>query len=157
MCVLALVLVERDPAQALQLLDEASEVAAPMRDRFIPLAHPAWSERGSRSSWPDRPPARSPRRRSRRCSTSSPEQRDVASRWQLFAMAAYLLVHGPAADVATVAGIFEARSVENNRRQWLDGVARARAELGDDTFEQLVADGAALNDDEAIAFLCGRP
>ena len=61
---------------------------------------------------------------------------DLASRWQLFAMAAYLLVHRPAADVATVVGIFEARHVENNRRQWLDGVDRARAELGDDTFEQ---------------------
>jgi len=36
-------------------------------------------------------------------------------------------------------------------------VARARAELGDDTFEKLIGDGAALNDDEAIAFLCGRP
>ena len=72
-------------------------------------------------------------------------------------MAAFLLVHRPAADVATVAGIFKARHVENNRRQWLDGVARARAELGDDTFEKLIGDGAALNDDEAIAFLCGRP
>ena len=61
---------------------------------------------------------------------------DVASRWQLFAMAGYLLVHRPAADVATVVGIFETRDVENNRRQWLDGVARARAELGDDRFER---------------------
>ena len=58
---------------------------------------------------------------------------DLASRWQIFAMAAFLLVHRPAADVATVVGIFEARHVENNRRQWLDGVARARAELGDDS------------------------
>ena len=47
-------------------------------------------------------------------------------------MAADLLVHGPAADMTTVAGIFEARGVETNRR------------------------GAALNDDEAVAFLCGR-
>ena len=31
-----------------------------------------------------------------------------------------------------------------------------RAELGDATFEQLVAGGAALNDDEAVAFLCRR-
>jgi hypothetical protein len=57
--------------------------------------------------------------------------------------------------VATVAGIFEARGVENNRRQWLNGVARARAEFGDATFEQLLAGGAGLNDDEAVAFLCG--
>ena len=81
---------------------------------------------------------------------------DLASRWQLFAMAAYLLVHRPAADVATVVGIFKARHVENNRRQWLAGVDRARAELGDDTFEQIVGQGAELSDDEAIAFLCGR-
>jgi Ca2+-binding RTX toxin-like protein len=33
------------------------------------------------------------------------------------------------ADVATVVGIFEARHVENNRRQWLAGVAWACAEL----------------------------
>ena len=81
---------------------------------------------------------------------------DLASRWQLFAMAGYLLVHRPAAGVATVVGIFEARHVENNRRQWLAGVERARAELGDDTFERLVGQGAELSDHEAIAFLCGR-
>ena len=66
------------------------------------------------------------------------------------------MLHRPAADVATVVRIFEARHVENNRRQLLDGVARARAELGDDTFEQLVGQGAALNDHDAIAFLAGH-
>jgi hypothetical protein len=81
---------------------------------------------------------------------------DLASRWQMFAMAAYLLVQRPAADVATVVGIFHARHVENNRRQWLAGIERARAELGDDTFQQIVGQGAELNDDHAIAFLCGR-
>ena len=82
---------------------------------------------------------------------------DIASRWQLFAMAGYLLAHRPAADVATVVGIFETRAVENNRRQWQDGVARARAELGDDRFAELVRAGAALNDDDAVAFLCDPP
>jgi hypothetical protein len=71
-------------------------------------------------------------------------------------MAAYLLVHRPAADVATVVGIFKARDVENNRRQWLAGVDRARAELGDDTFARIVDRGAELTDHEAIAFLCGH-
>jgi predicted ATPase/DNA-binding SARP family transcriptional activator len=37
LCVLALVLVERDPIQARRLLDEASVIAASIRDRFIPL------------------------------------------------------------------------------------------------------------------------
>ena len=60
------------------------------------------------------------------------------------------------ADVATVVGIFEARRVENNRRQWLAGVARARAELGDGAFELFVARGAELNDHEAIVFVCGH-
>lgn len=81
---------------------------------------------------------------------------DLASRWQLFAMAAYLLVHRPAADVATVVGIFKARHVENNRRQWIEGVHHARAELGDDTFEQIVDRGAELNDQDAINFLRGH-
>ena len=37
LCVLAFVLVERDPVQARQLLDMASEIVAPVRDRFAPL------------------------------------------------------------------------------------------------------------------------
>jgi hypothetical protein len=67
-----------------------------------------------------------------------------------------LLVHRPAADVATVVGIFKARRVENNRRQWLAGVDRARTSLGDDVFEQIVGQGAELTDHEAIAFLRGH-
>jgi hypothetical protein len=77
---------------------------------------------------------------------------DVSNRWQLFATAGYLLVHRPTDDVATVVGIIEARGVENNRRQWLAGVAHARAELGDEAFEGLVGVGAGLDDEEAIAF-----
>ena len=154
LCVLALVLVERYPAQALQLLDEASEVA-PMRDRFIPLRiHLVRArveiELAESSAGPIAASAIT------EVFDEVARTADVTSRWQLFAMAGYLLVHRPAADVATVVGIFEARGVENNRRQWLDGVSRARDELGGDTFEQLVGGGAALNDDEAIAFLCGR-
>jgi hypothetical protein len=49
------------------------------------------------------------------------------------------------------------RSASASRQLWLDGVARARAELGDDRFEELVAAGAALSDDEAVAFLCEPP
>ena len=49
------------------------------------------------------------------------------------------------------------RSASASRRQWLDGVTRARAELSDDRFEELVAAGAALSDDEAVAFLCEPP
>ena len=59
-------------------------------------------------------------------------------------MAAYLLAFRPADDVATVVGIFEHREVENNRRQWQDGVARARDELGAERFAELVAVGASL-------------
>jgi hypothetical protein len=50
-------------------------------------------------------------------------------------------------------GIFEHRDVENNRRQWQDGVARARDELGAERFAELVAVGASLSDEEAVAFL----
>ena len=50
------------------------------------------------------------------------------------------------------------RSASASRQLWLDGIARARAELGDDQFEELVAAGAALSgDDEAVAFLCEPP
>ncbi len=154
LCVLALVLVERDPNQARQLLDEAAEIGAPVRDRFtwlrIQLARARVEiELAGSLAGPIAASAVS------QVFDELARTSELASRWQIFAMAAYLLVHGPAADVATVAGIFEARGVENNRRQWLDGVARARAELGEATFEQLVAGGAALNDDEAVAFLCG--
>jgi predicted ATPase/DNA-binding SARP family transcriptional activator len=155
LCVLALVLVERDPMQARQLLVEASEIAAPMRDRFtllriqvigarveIELADSSASEIATAAI--------------KQVVNELAETGDLASRWQFFAMAAFLLVHRPAADVATVVGIFQARDVEINRRQWLDGVARARVEFGDDTFEELVRNGAAMDDDEAIAFLCGH-
>ena len=81
---------------------------------------------------------------------------DLGSRWQIIAMAANLLVHRPAVDVATVVGIFAARHVENNRRQWLAGVDRARAELGIEAFDEMVGRGAELNDQDAIAFLCRR-
>jgi len=54
-------------------------------------------------------------------------------------------------------GIFEHRDVENNRRQWQDGVARARDELGAERFAELVAVGASLSDEEAVAFLCEPP
>lgn len=156
LCVLALVLVERDPAQARQLLVEATETAAAVHDRFTQLRIQLIGARvdielAKSSAGPIAASA------IRQVLDELARTSDLASRWQIFAMAAFLLVHRPAADVATVAGIFKARHVENNRRQWLDGVARARAELGDDTFEKLIGDGAALNDDEAIAFLCGRP
>ena len=49
-----------------------------------------------------------------------------------------------------------ARHVENNRRQWIEGVHHARAELGDDAFEQIVDRGAELNDQDAINFLRGH-
>jgi hypothetical protein len=81
---------------------------------------------------------------------------DLATRWQIFTAAAPLLLHRPAADVATVVGIFKARQVENNRRQWVAGVERARIELGDDTFDLIVEHGAEMSDDEAVAFLCGH-
>ena len=155
LCVLALVLVERDPAGGRALLDEASEVIAPVRDRFTPLRIQLIRARveielAGSSAGPIAASAIT------QVFDELARTSDLASRWQIFAMAAFLLVHRPAADVATVVGIFEARHVENNRRQWLAGVERARAELGDDPFEQLVAHGAALTDDEAIAFLCGR-
>ena len=147
---------ERDPAEARQLLVEAAEAAAPVRDRFLHLRIQLVRARVdielARSS--AGPIAASA---IRQVFDELARTSDLARRWQIFAMAAFLLVHRPAADVATVVGIFEARHVENNRRQWLDGVARARADLGHDSFERLVADGAALTDDEAIAFLCGNP
>ena len=154
---LALVLVERDPVQARQLLDEASEIAAPIRDRFPPLRIQLIRARVEieLARLVRRPDRR--RRRSARCSTSSPEPATSPAAGSSSPWLRYLLVHRPAADVATVVGIFEARHVENNRRQWLAGVDRARAELGDDTFDALVGQGAELNDDEAIAFLCGNP
>jgi hypothetical protein len=156
LCVLALVLVERDPAQARGLLVEAAEIAAPVRDRFIQLRIQLYRARveielAESSVGPIAASA------IREVFDALSRTSDLASRWQIFAMAGFLLVHRPAADVATVVGIFDARRVENNRRQWVDGVARARAALGDEAFERLVGDGAALNDDEAVAFLCGRP
>jgi predicted ATPase/DNA-binding SARP family transcriptional activator len=155
LCVLAFVLVERDPLQARLLLDEASEIVAPIRDRFIRLRIQLIRARveielANSSAGPIAAEAIS------QVFNELARTSDLASRWQIFAMAAYLLVHRPPADVATVVGIFEARHVENNRRQWLAGVERARAELGDDTFERLVSQGAELNDPDAIAFLCGR-
>ena len=59
--------------------------------------------------------------------------------------------------MATVVGIFEARGVENNRRQWLPDIAQARAEVGAEAFDALVGVGAGLDDEEAIAFLCAAP
>jgi hypothetical protein len=155
LCVLAFVLVERDPLQARLLLDEASEIVAPIRDRFIRLRIQLIRARveielANSSAGPIAAEAIS------QVFNELARTSDLASRWQIFAMAAYLLVHRPPADVATVVGIFEARHVENNRRQWLAGVERARAELGDDTFERLVSQGAKRNDPDAIAFLCGR-
>ncbi len=155
LCVLALVLVERDPVQARQLLVEASEIAAPVRDRFTLLRimlirARVEIEQAESSAGPIAASAIT------QVFDELARTGDLASRWQIFAMAAFLLAHRPAADVATVVGIFQARHVENNRRQWLEGVARARAELGDDRFEQLVGQGTALNDHEAIAFLSGR-
>jgi predicted ATPase/DNA-binding SARP family transcriptional activator len=156
LCVLALVLLEGDPVEARQLLDEAAAVIAPVRDRFTPLRIALVGARveielAGSSAGPIAAAAIA-QVFDELASTS-----DVASRWQLFAMAGYLLAHRPAADVATVVGIFETRGVENNRRQWLDGVARARAELGDDRFAELVRAGAALTDDDAVAFLCDPP
>jgi hypothetical protein len=156
LCVLALVMLERDPIAARELLDEAAAVIAPVRDRFTQLRVELVQARveielaGS---------AAGPLAASALAQVFEALARtgDLASRWQLFAMAAYLLAFRPAPDVATVVGIFEHREVENNRRQWQDGVARARAELGDDRFEQLVAAGAALTDDQAVAFLCEPP
>ena len=155
LCVLALVLVERDPNQARQLLEEASAIAAPVRDRFTQLRIQMIRARveielAESSAGTIAASAVS------QVFDELARTSDLASRWQIFAMAAYLLVHRPAADVASVVGIFQARGVENNRRQWLDGVTRARAELGGDAFERLVGAGAAMNDDEAIAFLSGR-
>ena len=155
LCVLAFVLVERDPVQARQLLDEASEIVAPIPDRFVRLRIQlirarADIELAKSSAGPIAASAVS------KVFDELARTSDLASRWQLFAMAAYLLVHRPAADVATVVGIFKARHVENNRRQWLEGVDRARTELGDDTYEQIVDQGAELNDHDAINFLCGH-
>ena len=155
LCVLAVVLVERDPTKARQLLDEASEIAATVGDRFIPLRIQMIRARveielANSSAGPIAAAAVS------QVFDELARTSDLGSRWQLFATAAFLLVHRPAAEVATVVGIFSARNVENNRRQWLAGVDRARAELGDDTFEQIVGRGAELNDEQAIAFLCGR-
>ena len=155
LCVLALVLIERDPIQARQLLDEASEIAAPVRDRFAPLRIQmirARVEIELAGTFAGPIAAATVSQVFDELARTS----DVASRWQSFAMAAYLLVHRPAVDVATVVGIFDARHVENNRRQWLAGVDRARAELGAATFDQSVGRGAELNDHEAIAFLCGQ-
>ena len=155
LCVLALVLVDRDPIQARQLLDEASEIAAPVRDRFAKLriqmirARVELELAGS-SAGPIAAVAVS------RVFDELARSSDLASRWQVFAMTAYLLIHWPAADVATVVGIFDARNVVNNRRQWLEGVDRARAELGQEAFDEIVGRGAELNDDEAVAFLRGR-
>jgi predicted ATPase/DNA-binding SARP family transcriptional activator len=156
LCVLALVLVERDPAQARQLLAEATETAAAVHDRFIHLRIQLVRARveielAKSSAGPIAASA------IRQVFDELARTSDLASRWQIFAMAAFLLPHRPAADVATAVGIFDARHVENNRRQWVEGVARAHAELGDDTFARLVSEGAALNDAEAIAFLCGNP
>jgi predicted ATPase/DNA-binding SARP family transcriptional activator len=155
LCVLAFVLVERDPVQARLLLDEASEIAALVRDRFLPLRiqliraradiELATSAAGTIAA-----------SAVTKVFDELARTGDLASRWQLFAMAAYLLVHRPAADVATVVGIFQARHVENNRRQWREGVNRARAELGHDTFDQFVGRGTRLGDQDAIDFLCGR-
>ena len=121
LCVLALVLVERDPAQALQLLDEASEVAAPMRDRFIHLRIRLVRARveielAESSAGPIAASAIT------EVFDEVARTADVASRWQLFAMAGYLLVHRPAADVATVVGIFEAA----RRREQPPPMARRR-------------------------------
>ncbi len=155
LCVLAFVLVERDPVRARQLLDEASGIVAPVRDRFTPLRIQLIRARAdielAKSSAGTIAASAVTKVFDELARTS-----DLASRWQLFAMAAYLLVHRPAADVATVVGIFKARRVENNRRQWLTGIDSARAELGDDTFEQIVGRGAELDDHEAVAFLCGH-
>jgi hypothetical protein len=155
LCALALVLVERDPVQARQLLDQASEVAAQVRDGFLPLRIQLIRARAdielARSSAGEIA-----------VSAVSKVFDDLAragglvGRWELFSMAAHLLVHRPAADVATVVGIFNARRVENNRRQWITGVERARTELGNDSFERIVEHGAEMSDDEAVAFLCGH-
>jgi predicted ATPase/DNA-binding SARP family transcriptional activator len=153
LCVLALVLVESDPSQSRQLLDEAAEVAAPVRDRFTQLRIRMVRARVE-IEFADSTTGRIAAAAVSQVFDELARTGDVASRWQLFAMAGYLLVHRRAADVATVVGIFEARGVENNRRQWLIGVAQARAELGAEAFEGLVAIGARLDDDEAIAFLC---
>jgi hypothetical protein len=155
LCVLALVLVERDPIGARDLIDEASRIASPIRDRFTQLRIQMIRARVeievSKSSAGPIAAAAISEVLNELARTS-----ELASRWQLLAMAGYLLVHRSAADVATVVGIFNARHVENNRRQWLTGVDQARGQLGDDTFDQLVARGAELNDDDAIAFLCGH-
>ncbi|MGH9272942.1 MAG: BTAD domain-containing putative transcriptional regulator [Ilumatobacteraceae bacterium] len=156
LCVLALVLVERHPGQSRRLLDEAAEIAAPVRDRFTQLRIQLIRARVEIEQV-DSPAGPIAALAIGQVFDELARTSDLASRWQFFAMAAFLLAHRPAADVATVVGIFEARHVENNRRQWLDGVGRARAELGDDEFEQLVGQGAALNDHQAVAFLSGRP
>lgn len=156
LCVLALALVERDPVQARRLLVEAAAVVAPMRDRFLLLRIQLIQARveielAESSAAPIAESAIS------QVFEELARAGDLASRWQLFATAAFLVLHRPAADVATVAGIFGARHVENNRRQWVAGVEQARVELGDDTFDELVAAGAAMSDAEAVAFLCNRP
>jgi predicted ATPase len=153
--VLALVLIGRDPGQARQLLIEAYELAAPTRDRWVLL----WIQ--MIRARVDIELAKSP---AGPMATSAITQlfdelartSSLATRWQIFGAAAPLVLQRPAADVATVVGIFKARNVENNRRQWLAGVDRARAELGDETFERIVEHGAELSDHEAISFLCGR-
>ena len=133
LCVLALVLVERDPNQARQLLDEAAEVAAPVRDRFTPLRDPAGPSEGRDRAGrvvgrPDRRVgdqpgvrrARPHQRRSPAAGSSSPWPPTCSST-------------GPPPTWPRWSASSRPASVENNRRQWLDGVARARAELGDDT------------------------
>jgi hypothetical protein len=155
LCALALVLVERDPVQARQLLDEASEVASQVRDGFLPLRIQLIRARA------DIELARSSAG-TIAVSAVSKVFDDLAragglvGRWELFSMAAHLLVHRPCADVATVVGIFNARRIENNRRQWIAGVEQARTELGDDSFRRIVEHGAEMSDDEAVAFLCGH-
>jgi predicted ATPase len=153
--VLALVLIKRDPVQARQLLIDAYDIAAPTRDRWnllwIQMIRASVEIELAKS--PSGPMAKSAITEifDELARTSS-----LATRWQIFGAAAPLLLHRSAADVATVVGIFKARHVENNRRQWLTGVDRAHAELGDHTFEQIVGQGAELSDPEAIAFLCGH-
>jgi predicted ATPase len=153
--VLALVLIKRDPAQARQVLIEAYDIAAPTRDRWtllwIQMVRAAVYIELAKSQVGPIATSAITQLFDELARTSA-----LATRWQIFGAAAPLLLHRPAADVATVVGIFKARQVENNRRQWLAGVERARTELGDDDFERIVEHGAEMSDDEAVAFLCGH-